>query len=110
MLDKKKTRLLEALIKGESLTDLAKELEVNRTTLYLWMKLPEFIAEREKLQKELLDDLYNISLLEVKESLITTTNDYYKLQVLQSLLKVKHADKLEVTNKSVTLEDLLQDI
>lgn len=110
-MDNKKKRALEGIINGESITSIAKEIGCSRTTIYNWMNNdPEFIKTKEELETRLLDELYNISLMETKEELISSNNPYFKLQVLQSLLKIKHSEKLEVTNKVMSLDDLLQDL
>ena len=48
-------------------------------------------------------------MLEVKDALLNSSNDYYKLQIFQSLAKIKHSDKIEITNKVMSLDDLLQE-
>lgn len=104
-------RALQLLMEGNSITDICKELDINRSTYYRYIANdPEFKAKKDELENQLLDELYSISLMETKENLINSNNPYYKLQVLQSLLKIKHSEKLEVINKNITLDDLLEDL
>lgn len=108
-MNKKKKRALQGILKGESITSIANDLGCARSTIYNWMNNdPDFKSQKEDLESMLIDELYSISLLETKDSLINSNNSYFKLQVLQSLLKIKYSEKLEVTNKVMTLDELLQ--
>ena len=110
-MNEKKKRALEGIIKGESITSIAKEIGVNRSTIYHWLNNdPDFIATKEELENKLVDELYTISMLEVKDALLNSSNDYYKVQIFQSLAKIKHSDKIEITNKVMSLDDLLQEL
>lgn len=110
-MNEKKKRALEGILKGETITSIANELGCARSTIYDWMNNDaDFKAKKEDLENMLLDELYSISLIETKDSLINSNNAYFKLQVLQSLLKIKHSEKLEITNKVMTLDELLEEL
>lgn len=44
-------------LRGKSITDTAKEIEVDRSTLYNWSQMENFIAYKNGLRKELQGEL-----------------------------------------------------
>jgi len=54
MLDEKKVRCIEMLANGElTKTDVAKKLQIHRTTIYQWLDDKEFMAEYDKRLQEI---------------------------------------------------------
>jgi transposase-like protein len=54
MLDERQLKCIERLMKGNSIADIAKELNVSRQTIYNWKEAEEFKAELDRVGQELL--------------------------------------------------------
>lgn len=107
-MNEKKLEILHRLIKGDSITDISKECNVSRYTIYQYMKDDEFKEVREQLEKEIYDTMFHIGISEMKDILING-NNYQKIQVFQMLTKLQDRviDKSEVT---LSVDDLLRDL
>lgn len=53
MLTEQKEKAITALLKGEVKTDIAKSVGVSRTTIYEWLKDPEFSGELEQRRQDI---------------------------------------------------------
>lgn len=104
----KKLDVLHRLVQGDSITDISKDLNVSRYTIYQWMSQEDFKQVREQLEKEIYDSMFHIGVSEMKDILING-NNYQKIQVFQLLSKLQNrvVDKTQV---SVTVDDILRDL
>ncbi|SHK42061.1 phBC6A51 family helix-turn-helix protein [Desulforamulus aeronauticus] len=82
MLDDKKVRCIEMLVQGElTKTEIAKRLQIDRTTIYNWLDNKEFMAELDKRLQEIKtlgEKEFNAKLLKAIDEywyLIQTTKD-----------------------------------
>ena len=121
MLNETQIECIRLLVKGTTKTDIAKELHINRTTVYDWLKLEEFKAELDKCQQEYLDSaIYKLKRAapvaadKLLELLSHSTFDKVKLDAAINVLDRttgKATTKVEVSNdkdsKSVS-KDILE--
>lgn len=110
-MNEKKAKALELLLKGNTITAIAEELEVCRSTIYKWINNDEKFREAKKKSEEtILDNLYVVALSELEELLYNGTN-YEKIQCATQILKYKKANDVNVTVERVkTVEDILADL
>jgi hypothetical protein len=54
MLTEQKEKAITRLLKGDFITDICKDINISRPSLYAWRKDPEFIAELEARRKEII--------------------------------------------------------
>lgn len=109
-INEKKIKALELLTKGSTITSIAEIVGVHRNTIYYWINNDEdFKKVKQGLEERMTEDLYAISLLEAEEMLINGKS-HEKLAIIQLLTKIKHKDKLDVTVKPLTLDDMIRKI
>ena len=107
-MNNKKLEVLNRLVQGDSVTDISRELDISRQTIYNYIQQEEFKEVRNKLETEMYDTLFHVGVSEMTEILITG-NNYQKLQVFQLLSKLKNrvVDNSKVT---VSVDDILKDL
>ena len=105
-MNNKKLEVLNRLVQGDSVTDISRELDISRQTIYNYIQQEEFKEVRNKL--EMYDTLFHVGVSEMKEILITG-NNYQKIQVFQLLSKLQNrvVDNSKVT---VSVDDILKDL
>lgn len=107
-MNNKKLEVLNRLVQGDSVTDISRELDISRQTVYNYIQQEEFKEVRNKLETEMYDTLFHVGVSEMKEILITG-NNYQKIQVFQLLSKLQNrvVDNSKVT---VSVDDILKDL
>lgn len=107
-MNNKKLEVLNRLVHGDSVTDISRELDISRQTIYNYIQQEEFKEVRNKLETEMYDTLFHVGVSEMKEILITG-NNYQKIQVFQLLSKLQNrvVDNSKVT---VSVDDILKDL
>ena len=88
-----KLRAIELLLLGESVTDTVRKLGIDRKTLYRWRKSPQFQAETNRRQKELMESTQQrLRRLSVKAvEVIEKHLDSGDLKAATALLKIVSA-------------------
>ena len=120
MLDERQIKCIELLLKGTTVTDTAKEINVNRGTIYDWMGKEEFKAELDRCQQELINSaIYKLKRAApvAADKLIKLLNGKYEKTQLNAAIDLldrtagKATTKVEVSNdkdsKSVS-KDILE--
>lgn len=104
----KQLEILNRLVKGDTVTDVSRDLNVSRTYIYNLMKTDEFKEVREKLEKDMYDSLFHIGVSELSEILINGKN-HEKIEVFRLVTKLQNrvTDKSDVT---ISVESILQDL
>lgn len=109
MLDQRKTKALELLQRGNTVTSICQEIGIGRTTFYKWLKGDkDFIKAKETLENELVNGLTSVALLEAEELLLNGTSTE-KIQIIQQILKLraKQDINLNVKKDVITLDQML---
>jgi len=83
---------VELLVSGMTKSDVARQLGVNRTTIYRWHKDPIFLAELEARRSELIDSMLDLQLLGSRIGtiklleLVESSNDSHALRAATALV------------------------
>lgn len=93
MLSDKQLEAINLLLEGKPKTQIAKDLNIQRSTLYNWLNNEEFIATMDKRRDEFLKDTMNamksdvnVLLDQIKKIALTSENESMRLQACQALL------------------------
>ncbi len=110
-MDVRKIKVLQGLQEGKTITEVCEEVGINRSTYYSWLNNdPDFKATKKDMEEKMFDNLYTVAMSETMDRLLKSNNDFYVLQCLQTVAKYKHAEKMEISNKPLSLEELLKDL
>lgn len=107
-MNNKKLEVLNRLVQGDSVTDISRELDISRQTIYNYIQQEEFKEVRNKLETEMYDTLFHVGVSEMKEILITG-NNYQKIQVFQLLSKLQNR-VVDNSKVAVSVDDILKDL
>ena len=116
MLSDKQIEAINMLLEGKQKTQIAKDLGIQRSTLYKWLDNKEFIAtmdeRRNNFLKETMDDMKSDVkdiLGEVKKLGYTAESEAVRLQALNSILDRvlgKASSKQEISIEKTTEKDI----
>lgn len=122
----KQREAIEYIVKGENISNVAKLVKVNRTTIYEWMKKEEFKSEADRLTTEIkngvkqkinakidsvLDQVYKIATTSKSEKNKLDACTYLLDQALgRATSKVADVTDKETDNAKVDLDNELQDL
>ena len=120
----KQREAIEYIVKGENISNVAKLVKVNRTTIYEWMKKEEFKSEIDRLTTEIkngvkqkinakidsvLDQVYKIATTSKSEKNKLDACTYLLDQALgRATSKVADVTDKETDNAKVDLDNELQ--
>lgn len=104
----RKQKALELLASGSNVGTIADLIGVHRNTVYYWINNDQdFQDVKRGLDKRMVNDLYAIALLEAEEMLINGRSTE-KIAIIQSILKLKHKDQVDVNLKPLTFDQLVE--
>lgn len=93
MISKDQEEVIQLIVEGENISNIARKLNKSRQTIYTWLKSPEFNAEielRQQMLKKQARDKINSNVVtcidEMKELAFKSTDQRVKLQALKYLL------------------------
>lgn len=110
-MSEKKVKVLEMMVKGVPVSHIAEELQIGRSTIYLWLKDPIFKDAKKKAEEQLLDNLWLVSMYEVEDVLLNTKDEYKKIQIFQQLAKIKGKEESTLNiNQVKSVDEMLADL
>lgn len=110
-MNEKKAKALELMIKGIPISHIAEEIGVHRNTIYIWLKEPMFKEAKVKTEEQLLDNVWLISMYEIEDVLLNTTDEYKKIQIFQQLAKIKGKEETTLNiNKVKSVDEMIADL
>lgn len=110
-MNEKKAKALELMLKGTPISHIAEELQMGRSTLYLWLKEPMFKEAKSKAEEQILDNVWLMAIYEMEDVLLTTKDDYKKIQIFQQLAKIKGKEETTVNiNRVKSVDEMIADL
>lgn len=110
-LNEKKAKALELMLKCTPISHIAEEIGVHRNTIYQWLKEPMFKEAKAKTEEQLLDNVWLISMYEIEDVLLNTTDEYKKIQIFQQLAKIKGKEETTLNiNKVKSVDEMIADL
>lgn len=107
----KKAKALELMIKGISISQISKDLQIGRSTIYLWLKEPMFKEAKKKAEEQLLDNVWLMAMYEIEDILLNTKDEYRKIAIFQQLAKIKGKEETTVNiNKVKSVDEMIADL
>lgn len=125
MLDERKERVINLLIQGEQITNIAKSMGLSRTSIYNWLEDTEFQNELDKRVREIksqgnriilnklsacIDQLLTIALMGQSEKVRSDTAQYLVDRVLGKATTKIEQSITEQQQDKITQEDILNAI
>lgn len=111
-LNEKKAKALELMIKGIPISHIADEIMVHRTTIYQWIRTDEsFKKAKKEAEEQLLENMWLVSMYEIEDVLLNTTDDYKKIQIFTQLSKIKGKEESTLNiNKFKSVDEMIKEI
>ena len=111
-LNEKKSKALELIIKGIPISHIADEIGVHRNTLYQWIRTDDtFKKAKKEAEEQLLENMWLISMYEIEDVLLNTTDEYKKIQIFTQLSKIKGKEETTVNiNKFKSVDEMIKDL
>lgn len=110
-MNEKKAKVLELMIKGTPISNIADEVGIHRNTIYLWLKDQEFKEAKKEAEDNLLDGIWLMSMYEMEDVLLNTKDEYKKIQIFQQLAKIKGKQETTVNiNQIKSVDEIIADL
>lgn len=111
-LNEKKAKALELMIKGIPISHISKELGIGRSTIYQWIRADEsFKKAKKEAEEQLLENMWLISMYEIEDVLLNTTDEYKKIQIFTQLSKIKGKEETTLNiNKFKSVDEMVADL
>lgn len=117
-LSTKQQQAIQLLSSGDSITNVAKKLEVDRTTIYRWMNEKEFNRELDKLTETYTNSLFFQAVAEL-EGILQRGRDVDKLRAIELVMGLNgrniskssnNVNFVKVEKPEITVDQILREI
>ena len=106
-MNEKKAKVLELILKGDTVVSISEQVGIPRRTIYNWInKDLDFRKAKQENENILLDSLYIAALSELEELLYNGSN-YEKIAAATQILKLKRGSDVITIEKPKTVDELL---